>query len=192
MGLDMYVSRISKVDLEYRLYTSDEINDIGLNVCTIKDFENAGLAMEQILPYASKIQTVNEYYDMEKIKADYNLPGNSHIGMISPRGIRVGGRDADGQYVSVDISPDDIRGNYTITEVEDCYAWQSEEVAYWRKNYDLRDAFYDLIGYVENCGYYVIDAEMINALQVEFEDDMCDVPAENPTSEQALFYHEWY
>lgn len=192
MGLDMYVFRIRKPDLNYRVYSQDEIRELNLTTCTIDDFEKADAAMSQLLPYVSKIKVINEYYDVEAIIKDYNLPAKSHIGTVSSHGIRVSGKSTSGQWVSVDISTEEIECKYIISKIEDSYAWKTQDVAYWRKHYDLQERFYELIGDVENCGYYLLDVETINTLRDEYEADMSDVPLEAATDKSALFYHEWY
>lgn len=192
MGLDMYVFRITNPKLEYRLYSSDELASLSLTTCTVRDIDLMEEATRQLLPYVSKIQVINDYYNVEQIIKDYNLPGDSYIGMYSSDGIKVGGKDKDGKYVSVNVSPEEIENKYTLTELEDAYAWKSEEVAYWRKHYSLQERFYDLIGDVENCGYYKLDRLLIEQLREEFREDVEDIPLEDSTEESALFYHEWY
>lgn len=192
MGLDMYVFRIRRVNLNNRIYSHDEIDALNLTTCTVDGFERAGSAMEQLRPYASKIQVVNDYYNLEQIIQDYKLPANSHIGMISGSGITVSGRDSNGQRVSADISSAEINSKYIISKTEDAYAWNSQQVAYWRKHYSLQEMFYDLIGDVENCGYYKLSREMIEALYDEYAEDVGAIPLEDATDDVALFYHEWY
>lgn len=192
MGLDMYVFRITKPNLEYKLYSQDELDTLRLTTCAVSEFERIGEAMRQLSPYVSKIQVVNKYYNLEQIIKDYRLPANSYIGMYSSAGITVSGRDDEGKRVSAEISPEEIDSKYTLCKTEDSYAWKSEEVAYWRKHYSLQERFYDLIGDVENCGYYKLDRLLIAQLREEFREDVEDIPLEDSTEESALFYHEWY
>ena len=83
----------------------------------------------------------------------------------------------------------EIEEKYTIVKSVPHYIWIEEEEAYWRKHYDLQEWFYDSIDGVENCGYYILDADMIAEMNEQFGEN---VPAEDPTDEEALFYNEWY
>ena len=191
MGLDMYVFRITNPNLKHRVYSQDEIRSMGLTTCTVDDFAAADAAMAQLMPYVSKIKVINKYYDVKAIIRDYNLPANSQIGVVSGQGIIVSGK-YNGQWVKADISHEEVKRKYIVPKIEDSYAWKTQEVAYWRKHYDLQERFYELIGDVENCGYYLLDVETINTLRDEYEEDMIDVPSEEATDKTALFYHEWY
>lgn len=191
MGLDMYVFRITNPNLKHRVYSQDEIRSMGLTTCTVDDFTAADAAMAQLMPYVSKIKVINKYYDVKAIIRDYNLPANSQIGVVSGQGIVVSGK-YNGQWVKADISHEEVKRKYIVPKIEDSYAWKTQEVAYWRKHYDLQERFYELIGDVENCGYYLLDVETINTLRDEYEGDMIDVPSEAATDKAALFYHEWY
>lgn len=179
MGLDQYVFRISKPQLEEREYISDELS--GYTRVSAKDFEtNVGL-YKAIKPYAVKRDVICELYDTEKMIADYNLPKDSYIYMYSPNGIRIGGQD---------ISSEEVDRKYTKTEVVSHYIWIEKEEAYWRKNYELADWMSQNIkGGTENCGYYRLNKTLINRLNSKFK---ANVPAESATEECALFYWEWY
>jgi len=48
---------------------------------------------------------------------------------------------------------------------------------------------YDVLEDVENCGYYILDANVIAEMNELFDEN---VSAEDPTDDEALFYHEWY
>ena len=60
---------------------------------------------------------------------------------------------------------------------------------YWRKNYDLQDWIYDNIEGVDNCGYYVLDLDVVSEINYMFD---ASIPAVKPSETEALFYHEWY
>lgn len=189
MGLDQYIFRIKKAELEERDYKADELRDMGLNFISLTAaYKNLNL-YSQLLPYTIQRSVSDEFINMEKIIEDYNLPKDSYIGMISYANIVVRGKNDNGECVEQEIYREEIDAKYTITKTELYHIWTSEEVMYWRKHYDLQDWIYETIDDVDNTGYYILDAETIRELNREFEE--C-IPIEEPTDESALFYWEWY
>lgn len=185
MGLDQYIYHIRKPRLTDKIFTSQEIFDMDLCKVPVETAHKEMSLYADIIPYAT-IRNVNiDYYDIEKIIADYNLPPGSNIGMSSYNGIVLSGYGANGDYVkSPMISHVEINDKYTYTKTIPCYIWEQDEVYYWRKNYCLQE-WMD----IENTGYRILDAEMIHKINDMFESD---VPEENPTGDFALFYWEWY
>ena len=188
MGLDMWIRRVRKPNLEDRVYTTEELSSMGYSFVSVEAAEDDAL-IEQLLPYTVTRDVLTSYYDKKKMIADYNLPPKSSIGMYSYDGIRISGENDNGECVSQFISRKEIEEKYTIVKSVPHYIWIEEEEAYWRKHYDLQEWFYDSIDGVENCGYYILDADMIAEMNEQFGEN---VPAEDPTDEEALFYHEWY
>ena len=104
-------------------------------------------------------------------------------------GITISGTNKNGEHISQFISNKDIEEKYTITESIPHYIWQSNEEAYWRKNYALQDWFYDNLEGVDNCGYYILNADQIAEMNERFGENVVE---DDPTDDEALFYHEWY
>lgn len=193
MGLDMWVRRVSKVYIEDKTYTEEEIRERDLSSYLVSDFEKDEDMFHDLLPYVSKVSIKTKYYDVAKIIEDFNLPKESYINRISGDGITVGGRDKRTKtWKTADITMSTVQEKYIRTVEEPSYVFRSEEVAYWRKAYELQEAFYREIGHVENCGYYILDSDIIGRLKKEFEEEMDGVPREDPEEDEALFYHEWY
>lgn len=191
MGLDMWIRRVEKVDLQDRLYGADELRSY--SVYLVSDFERDPEIFKDLLPYVAKVTVENSYYDIEKIINDYNLPPRSHISCISFDEITVGGTwERTKTRKDVTVPKSTVNEKYIKLVEEPSYVFKSEEVAYWRKHYELQSAFYNAIENVDNCGYYILDGELIANLRDEFPEDMADVPLEDPTDTSALFYHEWY
>lgn len=189
MGLDQYIYRVKKPSLEKRMYTSDEIRNLGLSSVLVREVERYEDLFAQLLPYAVKRDISSEFIDTKKIIDDYNLPKNSHIGMIGDGNMTLCGHDSDGNYISHTISVTEIKEKYTVTEVNPGYIWEEIEEKYWRKHYDLQDWIYNNIEGVDNTGYYMLDAEIIRALNKKFGEH---IKPKDPTSRSALFYWEWY
>lgn len=189
MGLDMFVYRVRKPQLEERVYTRKELDSKDLTAISVKNFECEESLLEQILPYAVTRDVTSEYINIEQIVKDYNLPKKSHVTMFSYDGIKVGGMNENKEYVDQFIDRNELYSKYVLNETEPTYIWCMEEEAYWRKHYELQDWFYEKLEHVENCGYYVLDAEQIAEMNAQFGEH---VPEEDPTDDEALFYHEWY
>lgn len=189
MGLDMYVYKVSKIGLEKRTYTSAELRELGLSFVSADNVKENEDLYYQLLPYTIKRDVSAEFFDMEKIIADYNLPSNSSIGMMSYEKIIVSGKNENGEYVKQEITREEIDNKYTVTKINPYYIWKDKEVAYWRKHYDLQDWVYDALGNVDNTGYYMLNTNVIQELNDTFNED---VPVMEPTKDSALFYWEWY
>ena len=189
MGLDMYILRIRKPNLEDKVYTSEEISSMNYSSVSVEDVERESSMFEQLMPYTVVRNVLTDYYNMEKMIADYKLPKNSRIGMYSYDGIEISGKNDNGERVSQFIARKEIDEKYTITKSVPHYIWESNEEEYWRKAYELRDWFYEKLGNVENCGYYVLDAELIAEMNKKFDEHVSE---EDPTDNEALVYHEWY
>lgn len=189
MGLDMYILRVKRPKLENKVYTANELYSADYSMVSVEDARNESSMFAQLLPYTVIRNVLTEYYDKEKMIAYYNLPKNSYIGMQSYDGISISGTNDKGERVSQFISREDIEKNYTITKSIPHYIWKSSEEEYWRKHYELQDWFYDNLKDVDNCGYYILNAEQIAEMNERFNENVAE---DDPTDEEALFYHEWY
>lgn len=180
MGLDQYIFRVKKLNLEDREYTSEEIENLGYSKAFVDEAADEYDLIEQLIPYTATRQVSCKFINNAKIRKDYNLPDDIHVNMYSSDGIMFG---------DVLIPLNVVGEKYTVTQTKPCYIWKTEEEAYWRKNYDLQEWIYETLENVQNTGYYLLDAEIINELNETFNEN---IPDEDPTDEEALFYWEWY
>lgn len=188
MGLDMWIRRVRKPNLEDKVYTTKEIYDMGYSMISAKEEEDDS-SIVQLLPYTVVRNVLTDYYNKEKMIADYNLPKGSYIGMYSSDGIQISGINEDGERVSQFISDKEIEEKYIITKSVPHYIWSESEEVYWRKHYDLQSWLYDNLEDVENCGYYILNADLIAEMNKTFHENVSE---DDPTDDEALFYHEWY
>lgn len=189
MGLDMWVRRVRKPNLEDREYTHEELSGMGYSMVSVKGVENEMSMFEQLLPYTIVRNVLTDYYNKAKMIEDYNLPEDSSIWRYSSEGIEISGINENDERVNQFISDKDVEEKYTITKSVLHYIWSEDEEAYWRKAYDLQDWFYARLENVENCGYYILNADLIAELNEKFNEDVSE---DDPTDDEALFYHEWY
>ena len=190
MGLDHYIYRVRKPQLEERVYESAEIDNMpNMHRAFLKDAEEEMELIEQLLPYTVVRDVESQFINAKKLFEDYNIPENAHMCYMSSFEITYAGTDENGKRVEKTVSTREIDEKYTIKKVLPCYIWESEEVQYWRKHYELQDWIYEHIDGVQNTGYYILDADLIRELNKEFDEH---IPKEDPDDESALFYWEWY
>lgn len=184
MGLDMYIYRVSKPNLDDTVI----YNYVDLNGIVLDDGDLDKPMYRQLAPYAQQIQVRTQCYDMDKIRRDYELSNDSYISMRSSYRIVITDRKSGKM---VDISSDVIERDYIVEKVEKRFVCNKEEVAYWRKAYDIQNWFYEHIeDGVENTGYYILPGELLLKFNKVFKEDR--IEAESPDEESALFYWEWY
>ncbi len=190
MGLDMYVVEVCRPELYQKYYTARQLRELGYSYRTVKQFEEDSGALGELLPYCSKAWVAQSDFDMKKIKSDFNLPEDSHIGMWTAEKVIVTGRRGD-ESVRQEISRRDIEEKYTIVTREECYIWHSNQVAYWRKDYEKQDVWHEILDRnIENCGYYELAEGDIDMFLEAFPDDENSFLRQH--NDSGLFYHEWY
>lgn len=182
MGLDMYLYKAR------RLNTKELSNIKGKHVQDFEDYSffnesdvhDNPLMFEDLMPYMQKVQMMESYYDIVKLKRENNIPENAEIveqcyskeitfcfkwGIAGKKEVTFGHND------------------YVITKSEGFYVVELSEVEYWRKEYGIQSEIHKSIGKsVENCGYYKLNESTI--YRVTDEDY-------NGGTED-IFYHEWY
>lgn len=172
-----------------KIYTSDQIEEMGLSKISVADFESNPHLFAQLLPYVEKRLVEGQFYNVEKMIRSYDLPANSHIVAWGTEGVELWGTDENGETVKQEISDEEIERRFIVTKLQPYYIWKEDEEYYWRKNYDLQDWIYNVIEGVDNTGYYILNEGLISEIN-----NMCEtnIPEKNPTEESALFYWEWY
>lgn len=184
MGLDMEIRRISKPHIDDSIiYNRADIHGVVLEEGELKE-----PMYRQLAPYTQALQVRSRYYDMEKIQEDYGLSDNPHISMMCASCVEVTDFKT---HKTVEITRAEIDQKYTVERVEKCFAWNSEEVKYWRKAYDIQDWFHEHIEErVENTGFYILSVATLLAFNKAFPEGR--IEAIEPDEEEALFYWEWY
>ena len=190
MGLDSYVYRVSKPEgLEDRVYSSDEFYAMGLSAIPAELQDEPSIC--ELMPYCVDIRIEMPHVNMEKVCADYGFGESAEIvAQNSDGSIVVYEKNDDGNEHFHELSGAEVREKYLLSRVEDYIAFQKEEIAYWRKDYDVSEFFADSHkGGIENTGYYILDLDTILQFNSLFADEL---PVEEPNAESALFYWEWY
>lgn len=183
MGLDQSIYRISKPELEDRVFKRNELNYY--NYCSVD--ENEEYLHEEILPYVVIRKVETEMMDLEKMFADKGIPNHANLGMMCSEYYKYYWEDGE-ERKSIEVKVSEITEKYIKTEILDMYIWEQEELYYWRKNYEVQDYIYDVVE-AENCKYCLlstdIQRELIDTYGANFE-------VEENTEDSGIFYWEWY
>ena len=88
---------------------------------------------------------------------------------------------------------DKLKVEYIFAKKTQGFCVKCEEVAYWRKRYDLQDALYDASEVpIQNCGYYPMTDDMWNAIR-KWDKETYNRLAHYKYDDSCLIaYHEWY
>jgi len=181
----MYVYRVEKPDLDpTKVFDADKLPGLILKEEDINDPMYC-----ELLPYCDKVQVINHYYDLDKMKAESGA-ASLHLSSIIGDVVSFTGAKPNGQRVTVSKSCDEIDKDYTVHREETCYVCSYTEVRYWRKEYVIQEWFCRHIGHVENTGYYILSKELLQAFNEAFGEET--LPVKEPNEEYAYCYWEWY
>ena len=160
MGLDMYLGKYHKVNLEKTIFNVEE-------TMKLKDdysvFEKCPDSFKGI---ATEVKVINQYYNMEKISEDFADGNPLTIGGFGGGDIYFRNYEKnirlDIPYKTIDNS------TYLIDKEETAYVVEGEyEIAYWRKANQIRQWFVNHIEEFDeddNGGYYVVTKELLERL----------------------------
>ena len=191
MGLDICIYRVSKpAPFENRIYDIEDLQAKGYCVI-LPGSENSELFWE-LLPYTQRVKAKVAYLDMKAVRETYGLSEESYPCAWHANG-GIGILDPTAEDRIIDLTQEEIKNQFTDVREEDVLVYSKEEVAYWRKDYDVQDFFHDALGHVENTGYYRLDESVICDFNFEAAISRWQsLPIEAPTEDSALFYWEWY
>lgn len=66
MGLDMWIRRVRKPNLEDKVYTAKELDAMGYSMASVKEFEKERNMIEQLIPYTVVRKVKTDYYNVKK------------------------------------------------------------------------------------------------------------------------------
>ena len=189
MGLDMYLYKIKKIEDASR-YNGRAEEDIPFTVFNISendpDFEPL---FGQIADYLYPVSIDVEEFDEEKFTADFGIePDDYQVSFC------YGFDGAEFGYNSgkiIKLEPSEYIAYFRRVIRERLIA-DLDEVAYWRKEYDLQEDIHEACGVqIENCGYYPLNDDMWEAIQRHDPDQYNNVYLWNE-GDSVIVYHEWY
>lgn len=195
MGLDMYLYRATRISSKEANNIkgmtinriSNEIPD--MFVITESDMMKYPSLYAELKPYTVCVPVIDETIDTNKIMSDNSING-SLVGIsfddekISFSFLPVNKTEA----VRITLAGDDIE-RYTIRTEVNAYAVRIEEIAYWRKFYELQETFSEGRT-VENCGFYEIKQVELKELNSKYK--IGRYKNYDNDKNHAIFYKEWY
>lgn len=196
MGLDMYLYKFSKPRETVEELNKKSANDLRNNGCFVfyKDDELPD-NFDSIRHLASEVSIDTDYINYKKIRQDFNIPTEARLIGQSYYPDCIGYTFSLKSQVcqNIKIPIDEFEAKYVFTRKADAYCIEAEQVGYWRKYYDLQDAFYEACDtQIENCGYYPLNDEMWEVLR-QYDDAQYATVEDYRNAEDCLIcYHEWY
>ena len=197
MGLDMYLGKYHKAQLEKTTFNLEESN-------VFREYRNGydlfNECPEVFKGIATEVTIVNEYYNLEKISNDFAKGKPLNISGSSSE--RIFFRNYE-ENISIDLSRETVIKKYILQKEEPVYIVEGDyEIAYWRKANQIRQWFVNHIKEFDpsdNGGYYRVTKELL----IELIND-CQTVVDNhskadevmPSSSGFFFggteYDEWY
>ena len=192
MGLDMWIYGIKDISNEdipdgmpeswyekngYRLITHYDDDD---------DFEQM---FHDMYAYSAEKNVEYVEIDFDKIKEDYGIKKEAHLSYFWHNTVGFSYKD---YYKKIDISQNEW-DNYEKKVFHKTLIFKGDELAYWRKEYDLQDLIYsEYNGDVYNCGFHKIDNELMKEINEYLKSRELDKQSINDDGYIAKMYHEWY
>lgn len=198
MGLDMYLYKFSKprkTIAELNKYSADELRDRGYFVF-FKDAEELPANFDAIKPLAFEVNVDADYINFKKIYEDFYIPEDARVIGESYSSEQIGYTfefPSTHEHKHVDIPTDEFEAKYVFTQKSEAFCLEGEQVGYWRKHYDLENAFYEACETaIENCGYYPFNDKMWDVLEKFDEKQYANVADYRDDPDCLICYHEWY
>ena len=196
MGLDMFVYGIRKVQeseipevptfewLDKRNYRYFIADDGDLDACS----PNPCIA--DLIPWSVVREFDSVEVDWNKIRADNGLSPDAFI-VAANSNINCSAYIIRGEAKEVVIRVPNESEQYRLIRKRQLLIYRTDELAYWRKDYDLQSFFYERIDDLDNVTYAEINPELLS--------DLKHYLSENRKEQQKLgkaydsyMYYEWY
>ena len=177
MGLDSYVYKIKKIAKEIDIETLEQLKRSGYGYVT----KDSSLT-RQLETYATEITLPIDEIDIDKIIKDYDL------GKITGRSIVNKRYTFTGVKNSVTFDDDNKIDKYLIETPKQFLIFKSEDVAYWRKDYNISSYIQEHYPN-ENTEYVEIELGDLETIKEYFDSEL-NVPSLDEG--EGLFYWEWY
>lgn len=167
MELDMYLYRCGHLNKETLKEKEGKKYDAINDNCILireKDTEDTGM-YKDLLPFMDSINVQFDYFNEALLKKDFNIPEDAvMVGRYSDNKKLL---FSFNNNMCISLSRADFESKYIYYKLEKAFICSCEEVAYWRKAYDLSDEFNERHE-VENCGYYLTSYDELHGLDELF------------------------
>ena len=82
---------------------------------------------------------------------------------------------------------------YDYQELRESLVFKCDELAYWRKEYDLQDLIHnEYKGTIYNCGFHLMDDNLMKKINLYLKKHYMERQNINDPEYIAKMYHEWY
>ena len=189
MGLDSFIFKISRPEhLEKKQYTVKEIESLGL-VC-IPYQRLTQDSKDNLRCCVAERDVENLYYDLEKIRAEYNLSEAAEIGALMGDGsIDVVDSSEENPFIRVSISHDEIKEKFILRQTDKCYVFRRETIKQWRSEFEISAFFNEEVGPTNYTSYYQVDEDLAYKFNDCFNET---IPTRSMPEGTGLFYYEWF
>lgn len=193
MGLDMWMYGIKDI-------SNDEIPDnmpeswyIDNGYSLINKYENDEDEFDRLFydmyKYSVARTVIYTITDFDKIKKDYGINEKAYLCFMGHNKL---GFQYGKSYKEIIIKQDKL-DKYDTEITREALVYKADELAYWRKEYDLQDLIYnEYYGQICNCGFHEIDDEMMRKINRYLRVRNMDKQSINNDGYIAKMYHEWY
>lgn len=198
MGLDMYLYKIQKPMENTEQLSKMGYENIHKKYYIITENDETPPNFQSIIKFTTKIKTKQKYTDCDKLKRNNNIPVSARLiasysqqqGTIT----HIFQEENMDEPKSVTLPTEQLNAEYTAYKDITAYVFDTEEIGYWRKEYDLREDIHAACDIpIKNCGYYPITNEMWNTIE-KADPDIYDKVKNyrNNNASSIIVYHEWY
>lgn len=193
MGLDQYIYRCSKIGkkalAQFNGKRESEIDWHEYMTLHKNSVDKHPEMYSDLMDILQPVKLVETLINMHRIREDHDVPSHYEIGFRSVGNGETMWRfygEPEEKSITVSLTDDELKP-YIYDQPAEYYICRGKEVYYMRKHYDTQDAIYETYeGDIQNCGYYHMTQEMIEALNDEEGRRVLDPDA------KTLYYHEWY
>lgn len=197
MGLDMWMYGIKKVNEDDVPDNMAEIwyENEGYNVIQVEENDDEFDKMcHDLFEYAVVRNVEYTETDFNKIKREYGIPEEAYLYFIRGDGTKMGFQYGEHGRIHKEIDiPENKVDDYDKKVFRKSLIYQCDELAYWRKEYDLQDLIYNNYkGRVYNCGFHVLDDDLMKKINRYLKSRDMDRQNINDIEYDAKMYHEWY
>jgi hypothetical protein len=217
MGLDMYMYKVDRLaESEAARLNQMDSDDVGgcyspYHYIRKDVVDENPEPYSDLIPFFRQVKLLTQEFNYAKCFKDHHIHPNEEIVGSHQSSKSIGFLFANGHRL--ELSDDEFE-KYIDSVDRDFYIWKAEEVAYWRKAYDLHDFLEtsrilirghqmrkngtnpteeDLHNWTTaNCGYYLLSEEEKQALENYLHDRDMEPIDELHAQSANLFYHAWW
>jgi len=196
MGLDMWIYGIKEInekDIPENV-TEEWLDNNGYAyVQQYEDDDEFDKMYHDLYDYSIMKDVIFTVIDDDKIKEDNKLPKNAILSGWKSDGTIIFSYGKQGRFrKEITISNEELK-KYDKQVIRKALIYKYDELAYWRKEYDLQDLIYnEYNGDIYNCGFHKIDDELMKKINKYLKSKGMDKQSINDDGYVVKMYHEWY